>query len=411
MFCRSRGVAPVVALALALTAPAGPVTARSLLEPPELERYLRWGPVRVRPGFEIANLGYDDNLFFNSEEKIGDYTVTLAPQVEGIMLLGSRAFLTFRERLEYTAYKTESDLNFLNVRGNARVTVPFGRWGIFGEGTANRVKERPSDRLDIRPERNERLAGFGVILEPGWRSSIELFRSDGRWRYSDADDATSGGQSIASRVDRNETLQSLVATYRLRGRTSLTLDLRQREFAFTNAELRRDTDSLSVLPGLRLEEGGPLIGSLKLGRSSIDPQDPARRSFSEPIGEAELAWRSGSGTTLRLDARRQAGISLYESELVYVESDYALRAIHYWNRLFGSEIGGSIGRLTFPEGTTNRQDDTRHYDAGVRVRIAETSLGRRIEYSLRIGRYSRDSTVDSLDQSQTTVSLNAILGY
>ena len=75
--------------------------AESKLEPPDLGRYLRWGPLRVRPGFQIKNLGYDDNILLDNEERISDYTVTLAPKGDGLVLFGDRAFLTFQEEADY----------------------------------------------------------------------------------------------------------------------------------------------------------------------------------------------------------------------------------------------------------------------------------------------------------------------
>ena len=61
---------PVVLLA----APAAWAQTRTgtKLEPPDLSRYLRWGPLRVRPLIEVRDLGHDDNIFSDTKKTIAD---------------------------------------------------------------------------------------------------------------------------------------------------------------------------------------------------------------------------------------------------------------------------------------------------------------------------------------------------
>ena len=179
----------VVGLALA------PAAAQSeKLEPPDLARYLRWGPLRARPGVELSNLGYDSNILFNQAgDSVGDYTVTISPKLEGLVLFGDRAFLTFRERLDYTAYAKNQELNYFNDRGTARITVPFSRFGVFGDLKLENVHFRPGDRENIRPEQKLRDVGFGAIFLPGWRTEVEVQHHLSNYRYKeDADDPIGG---------------------------------------------------------------------------------------------------------------------------------------------------------------------------------------------------------------------------
>src|SRR5262245_55962508 len=132
---------PLLLLAALAAAPAR--AEDSALEPPDLDQYVRWGPLRVRPRLELSNVGHDDNIFATGSNEVGDVTATLGPKIDGLALFGHRAFLTFVERLSYTAYRDHSDQNFTNQRLSGRVTLPFGRTGLFVEGLMNRLKERP----------------------------------------------------------------------------------------------------------------------------------------------------------------------------------------------------------------------------------------------------------------------------
>jgi hypothetical protein len=86
--------------------------------------------------------------------------------------------------------------------------------------------------------------------------------------------------------------------------------------------------------------------------------------------------------------------------------------VHYLNRIYGLESGASRGRLTFP-GTsgTPREDDLRRYDVGVRLRLFQNDIGRRVEYRIKLGRYRRISSVSAFDQAQTTFGVSAVLGF
>ena len=148
---------------LLLTAALGalPCAAQTALEPPDLGDYLRWGAFRVRPGFVLSELGYDNNIFRTAVDPVGDYTGTLSPRVEALVLFGDRAFLTYRGVLGYTAYVNHSEQNFANLRNASRLTFPFRRTGLFIEGQLNHLEQRPIDIEQIRTDQNQDGLGAG----------------------------------------------------------------------------------------------------------------------------------------------------------------------------------------------------------------------------------------------------------
>jgi len=400
----------LIGLGILVCGPGVEAQERSKLEPPELSRYLRWGPLRARPGFRVTNFGWDDNIFASNANKVGDFTATLAPQLDGLVLLGSRAFLEFRESLEYTLYFDNDVQNFLNQRGSARVTLPFTRFGVFGDVALNQVRERPVDREDIRPKRNEDLLGFGAILELGWRTEIEASISGVQFDYSDPD-----FPDIGARLDRKETRQTISAGYRVRGRTRITLDAAFKEIDFDRA-VERNSDEWNLLGGLEFGEGGPLTGTARVGWAKIDAKDPVLSDLSELIGDVELVYRLNSRTSVQLTGRRAPGFAIFQNQTYFLDTSYSLRGIRYLNRLIGVEAALRTGSLSFPAdrlGTSEiaRRDDVEGFDAGVRLRLAQNSLGRRIEYSLRIARDERRSNFDSVDRSQTRLAIDAVLGF
>jgi hypothetical protein len=407
-----------ICLGLLLGFALAPAWSRSKLDPPELERYLRWGFLRVRPGITLSRLGYDDNIYNRRTDMVGDYTATISPRLEGLALLSDRAFVTFTEQYDYTLYLENNDQNYGDNRFSGRVTMPFGNFGLFADTVLNNIKRRPIDQEDIRPEQRERTFSLGAIVRPGWRTEIEIERSHSDYSHFDPD-FVSAGQSISERLDRREESSTVETSYRLLGRTSLLLTglTKNIEFDFlyptADGEINRNSDEWRLLGGFEFGEGGILTGSLQIGHAQIDARDPAVPDLSEAIGEAQLIYRLSSSTKLLLEGERLPGFSVYDISSYYMSSNVEMRMVHYLNRLFGVEAGGRLGRLTFPESSQEvpREDDIRLYDVGVRLRMFENSIGRRVEYSLRIGRYNRTSTIEAYDRSRTTFGFGAVVGF
>lgn len=383
------------------------------LEPPDLGRFVRWGPVRVRPSLVLQNLGYDDNVFYRTGDQPteGDWFVTLSPRVAGVALFGDSAFLTFDGRLDYTAYASTSELNFTNTFLGGRLTVPFDTFGFYLDLGHDRTQDRPIDLEDARPIRTNDRLGFGGIVKLGWRIDAEIgvLRSD--WRNTDENFLSAEGFTVGDLLDRDEEGTRAKFRYRVRDRLRVTLETQRKTYDFLNDDPRiaRDGKESRFLPGVEFAEGGRLTGSFRYGHARLDLEREGLTDYSGPVGEAKLAWRPGAQTTVRLEALRDATYSIYESNQIYLRKAYDLRVVRYFNRLIGVEAGWRPGKLIFPDQT--REDDLNDVDVGVKLRLSENALGRRVEYTLRWTRYRRDSTLDNFDQSRSVLGIGAVVGY
>jgi hypothetical protein len=386
------------------------------LEPPDLGRYLKWGPLRVRPGFAIPALGYDDNVLGSTEssqQQIGAFGIRLSPRVEGVVLMGGLGFLTFRERVDYTAYAGYSDLNYTEHQGSYRLTVPFRRLGFYGDFANNRLKDPPLSEIDTRPVREEIRVGAGIILRLGWRTDAEigLVRSD--WTVTDPDYVSSTGLTIGDLQDRVESGRQLRVRYRLTGLTSVTLDTSNRDIVFDNPTVERDATETVIAPGFQFGENGRIAGSVRIGAAWIDAEKETVPDLSTPVGDVKIAFRMSSVTSFRIEGQRRAAFSIYEGNRYYIQSLYEGRIVHFLNRVFGIEAAAAAGLLTYPEveQASAREDSNRRYEAGVRFRLPESALGRQTDYTLFVRRWRRDSSIDSLDQSRTIVGIAANVGF
>jgi len=390
---------------------------KSKLEHPPLENYLRWGPLRVRPGFYLANFGYDNNIFASNVVKVGDFTATLAPQLDGLMLIGNRSFLEFRERIEYVAYLEHTDQNYWNQKGSARYTFPFERFGVFGDFEFNSILERPIDEQDNRRRRNETLLGGGFIFELGWRTEMVIKQTLANFEYTDPD----LNQDISNQLDRDERRTDLEISYLLNGRTRALFDAEQRDTKFDRPDDQgriRDSDGWQLRGGLGFGDRGRLSGTARVGWARIVPVDPRVPELSEPVGDARLSLKVGGGLRLQLDLERAPGYAV--TEIYFMAESYGLRAIRFFNRFLGVDLGARYGTLDFPTQVVlfdaravqePRHDQLWAYDAGVRVRLSTNSLGRKVEYRLSLRHTDRTSNRENLDQERTTFGIDAVVGF
>jgi len=421
-----RGV-QLLLVALLATAPAI-AQGISPLEPPNTARYLQWGPFRVRPGLSIPTFGYDDNVYAipegSSLPKVGDYFIAVAPRVEGLVLFGQRAFLTFDERLEFFLYaplkESEKvpgvDLNYFNQFGKARLTVPFRRMGVYWDVGFDRTRDRPYDAQAIRPVRKTYPLGLGLITKFGWRTDSELGVFRTRINAEEPNDPCelpgATCRTVSEVNNRTETGGRLRARYLVFGRTRALLDLSQRKIDFddpTTAAERNGTEQRQ-LAGLDFGLGGRIFGTLRVGHAAFNLTDPNATDFDGVVADVALGYNLGAlGSRLLLTGTRDVRYTIYDVSPLYIFTGADLTLVKYFNRFIGMEFSGGRADLDFIGST--RRDETWRGGAGVRFRIAENDLGRRVEYSFRYTRTVTDSTIPTNNQNRGTVGFGVSVGY
>jgi hypothetical protein len=393
----------------------------SPLDPPDTARYLKWGPFRVRPGLTIPNLGYDSNVFAipdqSTQTRVGDYFIDLSPRIDGLVLFGHRAFLTFDERLEFYAYASQTDLNYFNQFGRMRLTVPFRRFGFYGDLGYDRTRDRPYDAQDIRPIRKTLPYGVGVILKFGWRTDAEIGYTHARFTADDPNDACDhtvnpGCFTIGQLNDHVEVGTRLKARYLAFGRTRVLLDLAQRTITFDESAVNRDATERRQMVGVDFGLGGSIFGTFRVGHADFKLTDPNATNFNGPIADIALGYSfGGSGSRITLTGARDVRYTVVDSTPLYVYTGGDLTLIKYFNRFIGAEVGAGRANLEFLGDPQNRVDDYTTISAGIRFRISENDLGRRVEYAFRYTRWIINSTRDDLDQNRGTVGFGVAFGY
>jgi hypothetical protein len=338
----------------------------------------------------------------------------VAPGLNGLILFGDKAFLTFDSELPYTAYANYQELNFLNVFNSARVTFPLGRFGIYTEGRYDRDRKVPVDLNDVRPVYTTRELGAGAILETSDRTAIELFHGERALTHTD-DDFGQSEIDLARKLDRVERVDRLTLSYEIAGRSQFDLSIDNVDIEFDTPNLTgipgmdRDSVARSIVPGLTLGQGGRLVGHLEVGYAELVYDSSLLPGYSGAVGRGQLRYRPFRGMTWTLEGKREVDFSASAGNNYFILDGALLNTLYFLNPVLGFELELGRESLEFP--VTSRVDDLTVYGAGIRMRTMEDSLGRRVEYRVKIAQRERVSTEPIRDRSRAVLNLDVVLGY
>ncbi len=406
---------------LLLASPAVFAQSISPLDPPDTAQYLRWGPLWARPGFAIADLGYDSNVNGvtdgSSIAKVGDYFIAVTPRLKGLVLFGHRAFLTFDTSLQLYAYAQQRDFDYFNAFVNARLTVPFRRFGLYGDVGFYRTRDRPYDVPSLRPLRKTYPLGAGLVVKFGWRSDAEFGYAQSRFTADDPNDPCVAGDptscSIKALNDRREEGVRLKVRYLAFGRTRVLLEASRRTITFNypKAEAQRDGDERRQVVGLDFGLGGRLSGTFRVGHANFDLVNPDFTGFNGFVADIALGYNfGGPGSRLWFVGARDVRYTVFDLTPLYVFTGGDLTLYKYFNRFLGLQVGAGRATLDFL-GDNERVDTNTTGTLGLLFRVSENSLGRSVEYSLRYTRWIINSTENRLDQNRGTIGFGASFGY
>jgi hypothetical protein len=307
------------------------------------------------------------------------------------------------------------------------VTVPFkSRYGVFVEGLYGISHDRPPDLERARPKQEQVGLSSGLIFEPGWRTQIELAATRDDYGFEDSGIDPAVTNFIAQRLNRVESGTSLDVRYLVLTRTRVVVQGLYKNIDFEHPitiedlpeptepqTIERDTTEWRAMSGLDFGGRGRLTGLFLAGWDQITPDDPRIEQLSIPIGEARLQYRFSSRLRLQGNADRTTGFAVFGANSYYQLSEVELRGLYQIGRPVGLELAVTTGRLTFPASLNllEREDDLERYEARVRWRQSQNSMGKRVEYSFFARQDRSRSTIPALDRSNLWVSFGAVFGY
>lgn len=365
----------------------------------------KFGPFWIFPTFQLKNLGYDDNVYYQREEdeQISDFTGTLSPGVNVYFLFRNRLLLSLTENPEYVFYFEQKRERRLNNTFSAELKYLFlNRFMLSGGYLDSNKRRRATSEFDVRA--NERVKSYTArsFYETARKTSFGLSGAIRKIRY---EDITLPDEEIylARALNRKEKSGHLEVYYRVFSESFFFIKAGYTDYEFDYAQSSwRDSSSYQVYAGMRFPLLGRLRGNLSLGYKRLDPRTGGRPGFTGLVGSGNLDyrfWRLAVRINYNRDChfsywtnniffnedRYGAGISFYILSFVRVDYSLTYGEAHYPEPMSVRMADGSFDEIT-------REDIYRVHSIGLVFRvIRDIGLGMTVSFWERDSNYFREN--------------------
>jgi hypothetical protein len=232
---------------------------------PPADARVHFGPVGVTPSIEFTDIGFDSNVFHESEAERpqSDVTATIVPRVELGMDL-RRARISSRIKLGYDYFKTYQSERSLNTEYFVRVDLLLNRIRpyIAHSFIDTRDREALGFQIDSRPRRVEQVSTAGTDWRLTGKLSVDVMAQRSR---TDFDEGASFLQTPFSYVlDRDTTRVGATVRHASTPLTTLVLVTEGQQDRFDSLP-ERNADSVRITPGVEFSPSGLLSGRAYAG--------------------------------------------------------------------------------------------------------------------------------------------------
>jgi hypothetical protein len=356
---------------------------------------MRLGPFYVTPTILVKDVGVDTNVFNTALDPKSDFTATFAPDVEVFLPVG-RAGLSVESVTDLIYFHTFESERSVNTDLVVRGEIPVRRVTLFAEDSYLNTRERPSFEIDLRSRRIENRFDVGVDVTLARKLSLRI--SGGRSLTEFDGDAVFQDTNLAEALNRDEQIATVSLSYRLTPLTNLVVAGETTETRFRLSP-DRDSDSVSVIPGVEFNPRGLISGSAHVGFRHFDAVGADLRDFSGAVASVDLSYRFRESTGIGFTADRDVYYSFEPVEPYYVGTSYGGSVRRQLIGRFGVTVAAQQYKYRYrgllpgtqQESASRRTDTIRNYSITANI---GTALGASLDVDLTYWQ-RRSNTGDS----------------
>lgn len=359
---------------------SGPLT-NTLTETEPTSGVLSFGSVKLAPGITISQIGWDDNVFNETNNPKEDYVAAVKPDL---------SVFTRLRFLQLSAYGG-GDFNYFHnfnserssgYAGRARVDFLLSRVFPFVGYGETRARERPSSEIDTRA--NSVLSELSGGVGFRWSDTASIFVSSVHMK-------TKFEEAFEDGVDLSEALNHFSDDYSAGLRTALTplttVTVRAgyvMDVFYIDKTRNADRRYLSV--ALAFAPQAAITGAVNLGYNDFRPADPLVRPYRGFVGSASLTYPFLEFGRLNFNYGRSLEYSFDVTEAFYLSNRYDLT---YTQRLRGAVDAQLVAGRTFAnygqrETAPARRDTSDRLNGSLGYNLRNrTRVGLNYEYSRR----------------------------
>ncbi len=319
----------------------GPLTG-SLTDTEPTVGVLSLGPVKVAPGLTVREIGWDDNVFdeTESESPKEDYVAAVQPDIS---LYSRLRFvrLSAYAGSELTYYKTYDSERSAGHAGRVRADLLLSRMRPFVGVGQTRTRTRPNGEIDSRADRTEKEASGGLAFDLSAHSLLygSMYQT-----------STSYEQTLEDGVDLGQALSRDSYNYQGGIKTDLTPLLSLQLFgSYQEDEFRREPIRNSTGKAgtaiFRFAPDAVVSGLVTVSYRDTRYADPGLKPFRGLVGNASLTYPVLEIGRITGSWQRGVEYSFDAVQAYYIENS---GTISYTHRLFSEvDLQGKVARSVF----------------------------------------------------------------
>ncbi len=372
----------------------------------------RAGPFLIQPVFLLKDVGYDDNVRFDTEDPVGSTTATAGMGIHSLLLTGDRGGLRMYQEIDYTAFGSEAEQNHWDAESRARGIFLFKKALLSLENDFSYTRQRPNTEID------QRVRVTDNIVETTARSLSKGFLGvEASLKYEKLDFGSDelDLEIFQERLNRTEKSVSVAAQFRFLPKTTLIVEGILGDIDFDDDTEGRDSDVDTILYGFEFDPSASLQGKLMIGTTELVAPERPESNTHETVGEAELSTRLGSRSRARGTFERNLVFSIFQENLYYIGTYWTAAYEYFFSRRISGELLYGEGTNDYPlevvRGGANpfqglRKDEFTRYQAAVRYRVSSL-----VSFEVKAFRLERDSTDDFFDRTRNLYTIGSTYAF
>jgi hypothetical protein len=361
----------------------------------------RAGPFLLQPVFVLKDVGYDDNVRFDTANPEGSTTATAGMGLNSLLLTGDRGGLRMYQEVDYTAFGSENELNYWNFLSRARGIFLMRKALLSLENDYSYTRQRPNTEIDQRVRLRD-----NVIVTSAKSLSKGRLGGSAYLKYETLD---YGSDELdfnipQNRLNRTEKSVGVAAELRVLPKTKLIAEGIIGDIDFDDDSEGRDSDVDTLLFGMEFDPSATLQGRFLIGSTELVAPARPQNNIREPVGEAELSTRLGSRSRGRGTFERNLVFSIFQENLYYIGTYWTAAYEYFFSRRISGELMYGEGTSEYPLEATRggpdpfqglRTDDFTRYQVALRYRVSDLAA-----FEVKWFHLERDSNDDFWDRSR-----------
>ena len=310
---------------------------------------IQLGALSLSPSIAIRDIGMDSNVFNDTEEPKEDFTLTVRPELQASVGLGS-ARLTGTGGGNFVYYQRYKNEQSTDGRLSGRFEMRSARLAPFATVSRARSRERMGFEIDARARRLDIDLSAGTDFEVTGVTALTAFVRRTTLAYDSGE--RFAGVDLAGELNRRSESAGVGAKFAVTPLTTISATVELQRDRFEGSSLR-DANILRVGPAVEFGTAAAITGRVSVGYREFRPLHaglPRHRGF---VASAATTIAVLERTLFDVRANRDVVYSLDATSPYYLAAGGGLTVTHRlagpvdvigigaWQRLRYQTLGGS----------------------------------------------------------------------